>query len=278
MLCQRYLSSLVLASVLLLCTSCKENIPVPRTNNPTSHNSAVAAAVSSSRNESAKTFDPNAPVWTHPRSDERADERKRMVDVLRQRYGMTDPNILRAMEAVPRHWFVPANVQRSAYVDGPQPIGYGQTISQPFIVAYMTQLLELLPESKVLEIGTGSGYQAAVLTEFTPHVYTIEIVQPLGKRAMATFKQRSYNTIRAKIGDGYKGWSEHAPFDAVIVTCAPDHIPKPLIDQLKPGGRIVIPVGSQWGVQDLMLVTKNKDGKLKRQSKMPVRFVPLTRD
>jgi protein-L-isoaspartate(D-aspartate) O-methyltransferase len=165
-----------------------------------------------------------------------------------------------------------------AYEDGPQPIGHGQTISQPFIVAYMTQLLELTSESKVLEIGTGSGYQAAVLSELTPHVYTIEIVEPLGRRAIETFKQHGYNTIKTKIGDGYKGWLERAPFNAVIVTCAPDHIPQPLIDQLAPGGRIVIPVGHQWGVQDLLLVTKNPDGTLKKRSMLPVRFVPLTRD
>jgi protein-L-isoaspartate(D-aspartate) O-methyltransferase len=142
----------------------------------------------------------------------------------------------------------------------------------------MTEVLELKPESKVLEIGTGSGYQAAVLTEFTPHVYTIEIVEPLGKRAMSTFKEHGYHTIRAKVGDGYKGWPEHAPFDAVIVTCAPDHIPQPLIDQLKAGGKIVIPVGSQWFGQELLLVTKKNDGSLTRKSMMPVRFVPLTRD
>ena len=242
---------------------------------------AALAASSSRQNVTApptESADPNAPAWSHPRSDERTAERERLVSTLRRRYEMTDPNVLEAMGNVPRHWFMPSNVQRSAYVDGPQPIGHGQTISQPFIVAFMTQLLELSSESKVLEIGTGSGYQAAVLTEFTPHVYTIEIVEPLGKRAMTTFKKRGYNTIRAKIGDGYKGWPEHAPFDAIIVTCAPDHIPKPLIDQLKPGGKIVIPVGEQWWSQNLMLVTKDKDGKLEKKSVLPVRFVPLTRD
>ena len=251
---------------------CEQNAPNPNTNH-NSRSTDKETAVSES-----DSTDPNAPAWTHPRSDERADERKRMVDVLRRRYEMTDPNVLQAMADVPRHWFVPESVQRSAYYDGPQPIGHGQTISQPYIVAVMTQVLELSPESKVLEIGTGSGYQAAVLSEFTPHVYTIEIVDPLGKRAMKTFKQRGYHTITAKVGDGYKGWAKHAPFDAVIVTCAPDHIPKPLIEQLKPNGKIVIPVGSRRGVQDLLLVTKNADGTLKRESMMPVRFVPLTRD
>jgi protein-L-isoaspartate(D-aspartate) O-methyltransferase len=263
-----------LAAVLLLCISCKERIPVPRTNHhsdSTPNDSAAAVLPNTSS-------DPNAPAWTHPRSEERLDERAAMVEVLRRWYGMTDSNILQAMEAVPRHWFVPAGQQRAAYYDGPQPIGHGQTISQPFIVAYMTQLLELTPDSRVLEIGTGSGYQAAVLSEFTPHVYTIEIVEPLGKHAMEVFKERGYHTIQARIGDGYKGWPEYAPFDAVIVTCAPDHIPQPLIEQLKPGGKIAIPVGSQWGGQDLLLVTKKPDGTLNRQSKMPVRFVPLVRE
>ncbi|MEN8127110.1 MAG: protein-L-isoaspartate(D-aspartate) O-methyltransferase [Planctomycetota bacterium] len=275
MQCKQYRSYLfwMLAALLLASISCKERIPTPQTN----HNSA-AAVEASSPNKPARSSDPNTPAWTHPRSDERTAERAAMVDVLRRRYGMRDPNVLAAMEAVPRHWFMPSDVQRAAYVDGPQPIGHGQTISQPFIVAFMTGLLELSDESKLLEIGTGSGYQAAVLSEFTPHVYTIEIVEPLGKRAIEVFQQRGYDTIRAKIGDGYKGWPQHAPFDAVIVTCAPDHIPKPLVEQLKPGGVIVIPVGSQWGVQDLMLVTKKPDGTLERASKMPVRFVPLTRD
>jgi protein-L-isoaspartate(D-aspartate) O-methyltransferase len=273
----RYNSCLVgvLAIVLLLlCISCKDRIPVPRA----AHNSSDEVGASSPQIVPPESYEPNDLAGTHPRSDERIDERRQMVNVLRRQYHVTDPNILQAMLDVPRHWFVPASQQRAAYYDGPQPIGYGQTISQPFIVAYMTQCLDLSPESKVLEIGTGSGYQAAVLSEFTQHVYTIEIVEPLGKRAMETFKHRGYNTIRVKIGDGYKGWPEYAPFDAVIVTCAPDHIPQPLVDQLKPDGKIVIPVGSRWGVQELLLVTKKPDGTLKRESKMPVRFVPLTRD
>ncbi len=264
---------LVLAGILLLVgISYKGNIPASRA----SDNSAAAS--SSSQNEPAPSPDPNTAAWVHPRSDERMAERERLVDVLRRRYEMGDPNVLRAMGEVPRHWFVPSSQQSAAYQDNPLPIGHGQTISQPFIVAYMTQLLELTPESKVLEIGTGSGYQAAVLSELTPHVFTIEIVEGLGERAMATFAERGYGTITAKIGDGYKGWPQYAPFDAVIVTCAPDHIPQPLVEQLKPGGKIVIPVGSQWGVQDLMLVTQGKDGKLVKKSMLPVRFVPLVRE
>jgi protein-L-isoaspartate(D-aspartate) O-methyltransferase len=265
---------LVLASILLLVgISCKGSIPAPlASDNP------AAAAQPASQNKPAQSPDPNAAAWVHPRSGERADERGQMVRVLKRRYEMTDPNVLRAMLDVPRHWFVPSSQQSAAYQDNPLPIGHGQTISQPFIVAYMTHLLELTPESNVLEIGTGSGYQAAVLSELTPHVYTIEIVEPLGRQAMETFKERGYHTIQAKIGDGYKGWPQHAPFDAVIVTCAPDHIPQPLVDQLKSGGKIVIPVGHTWGIQDLLLVTKDTDGSLERKSMMPVRFVPLTRD
>ena len=264
----RYSSILIWAMGAILCVSCEAKTPISQTH----HNGH------SDKNSSSAAADPNDVAWIHPRSGERLRDRERMVDMLRGVYTMSDPNVLAAMKAVPRHWFVPENAQWLAYEDGPQSIGHGQTISQPFIVAFMTQVLDLSPEHKVLEIGTGSGYQAAVLTEFTPHVYTIEIVEPLGKRALEVFRKRGYHTIRAKIGDGYKGWPEYAPFDAIIVTCAPDHIPKPLIEQLKPKGRIVIPVGSQWGVQDLLLITKNKDGTLKQRPMMPVRFVPLTRD
>ena len=190
---------LVSIPALLLCISCKENIPVPYTN----HDPTPAAA--SSQTASPKPSDPNTVQWTHPRSDERAEDREQLVSILKRRYEMTAPNILQAMADVPRHWFMPANVQRVAYEDGPQPIGHGQTISQPFIVAYMTQLLELTSESKVLEIGTGSGYQAAVLSELTPHVYTIEIVEPLGRHAIETFKHRAYNTIRTKNGNIRRG-------------------------------------------------------------------------
>ena len=267
-----FLTILVWVVIVGLIADCEKNASSPHAdaNTPSSEKEP---AVSQS-----KLTDPNIPQWIHPRSKERLEDRERMVAVLKQRYEMTDETILQIMQDVPRHWFVPASQQRAAYADSPLPIGHGQTISQPFIVATMTQLLELTHTSKVLEIGTGSGYQAAVLSEFTPHVYTIEIVEPLGTRAMAVFAERGYRTIISKIGDGYKGWPEHAPFDAVIVTCAPDHIPQPLIDQLKPDGKIIIPVGQTWAIQDLLLATKNKDGLLMRESKMPVRFVPLVRD
>jgi protein-L-isoaspartate(D-aspartate) O-methyltransferase len=221
--------------------------------------------------------DPNY-TWHRPRSQERLDERRTMVRQMKYLYGFNDSRILQVMENVPRHWFIPANVQSQAYADHPLPIGYDQTISQPYIVAYMTSMLDLNPNSKVLEIGTGSGYQAAVLAELTPHVYTIEIVKPLAERAQQTFKKHDYKTIKAKHGDGYLGWPEFAPFDAIIVTCAPDHIPQPLLDQLKPGGQMCIPVGGVYQTQSLLLVTKTKDGRLQKQSRMLVRFVPLTRD
>jgi protein-L-isoaspartate(D-aspartate) O-methyltransferase len=223
--------------------------------------------------------DPNKqPQWNHPRSDERISDRQKMVQTIRRRYRFDNEPVLAAMLNVPRHWFVPAAANAMAYEDTPLSIGYDQTISQPFIVAYMTSLLGLTPQMKVLEIGTGSGYQAAVLSEFTPYVYTIEILRPLAKKAQQKLSEYGYDTIKVKIGDGYKGWPQYAPFDAIIVTCAPDHIPQPLIDQLKIGGKIVIPVGQAYYIQDLLLVTKKDDGSLEKKSMMPVRFVPLLRD
>ncbi len=233
---------------------------------------------SASSNEPNQTETNRQPDWKHPRSNERLDDREKMVKVIRDRYSFGNEAVLSAMLNVPRHWFVPKITQVLAYADRPLPIGHGQTISQPFIVAFMTGLLELTPKMKVLEIGTGSGYQAAVLSEFTPNVYTIEILAPLAKRAQAQLSKRGYNTIKTKLGDGYKGWPEYAPFDAIIVTCAPDHIPQPLLDQLKPNGKIVIPVGEEGYVQDLLLVTKKTDGSLEKKSMMPVRFVPLLRE
>lgn len=227
--------------------------------------------------ESPAPQDPNAVTWAHPRSDERLKERKRMVKQIRDFYELRDEKVLEAMLNVPRHWFIPDNMQSQAYADSPLPIGHGQTISQPFIVAFMTSILELDPNDVVLEIGTGSGYQAAVLTEFTPHVYSIEIVEPLAETAKKTLKEKGYKTIQVRCGDGYKGWPEYSPFDAIIVTCAPDHIPAPLLEQLKPEGKIIIPVGGEYETQDLILVTKDNRGKIIKKSMMPVRFVPLIR-
>ena len=213
-----------------------------------------------------------------PRTSEADAERRNMVERQIKARGVSDPKVLEAMRVVPRHWFVPPELRSVAHSDQPLPIGEGQTISQPYIVAIMTEALHLSAESKVLEIGTGSGYQAAVLSEITPHVFTIEIVEPLARRAIATFKGRGYGTIQARVGDGYAGWPEHAPFDAIIVTCAPDHIPPRLIEQLKPGGRMCIPVGGEGGLQELIVATKKPDGALKQESLIPVRFVPMTGD
>jgi protein-L-isoaspartate(D-aspartate) O-methyltransferase len=205
-------------------------------------------------------------------------EKERMQMVARQiaARGVTDPATLEAMRKVPRHLFVPAEAELYAYDDRPLPIGYGQTISQPFIVAYMTAILNLKKEHSVLEIGTGSGYQAAILAEIVKEVYTIEIVGPLGIRARDLLDSR-YDNIDVKIDDGYFGWSEHAPFDAIIVTAAAGQIPPSLIQQLRGGGRMIIPVGSPYQVQQLMLVEKTNEGKIRTTGVMPVRFVPFRR-
>jgi protein-L-isoaspartate(D-aspartate) O-methyltransferase len=199
-----------------------------------------------------------------------------MVAVIR-RYGLTDEKILAAMAAVPRHEFVPSSQSRRAYADGPLPIGYGQTISQPYIVAEMTRQLKLTAESKVLEIGTGSGYQAAVLTEFTPKVFTIEIIEALAESAEERLARLGYSTVQTRRGDGYHGWAEEAPFDAIIVTAAAGQIPPPLVEQLADGGRMVIPVGGPFSIQTLMLVEKGADGSIRSRQLMAVRFVPLVR-
>lgn len=181
-----------------------------------------------------------------------------------------------AMRKVPRHRFVLSGDERHAYDNRPLPIGHGQTISQPFIVALMTDFLDLKPTDRVLEIGTGCGYQAAVLAELAREVYTIEIVEPLGREAAQRLKTLGYRNVTAKIGDGYQGWAEHAPFDAVMVTAAARDVPQPLVDQLKPGGRLVIPVGSQGGSQILYVMEKQPDGQVSRRAVLAVRFVPLT--
>ncbi len=189
--------------------------------------------------------------------------------------GITDNRVLKAMGKVPRHQFVPKLYRRLAYSDRPLPIGEGQTISQPYIVALMTQALGLKGDERVLEIGTGSGYQAAVLAEIVREVYSIEINERLGKSAQERLKQLGYNNVKVKIGDGYLGWPEYAPFDGIIVTCAPEDIPSPLIEQLAQGGRMVIPVGKEDQIQTLFLLTKDETG-IKKKAIIPVRFVPMT--
>lgn len=190
--------------------------------------------------------------------------------------GVADPGVIKAMRKVKRHLFVPKRYQAYSYDDHPLPIGEGQTISQPYIVAFMTEALGLSPRDRVLEIGTGSGYQAAILAELVDKVYTIEIVKILAKRATQTLEKQGYKNIAVKEGDGYKGWPEKAPFDAIIVTCAPENIPGPLVQQLKEGGRMIIPVGKRGSIQRLVKLTK-RDGKIRKQEEMLVRFVPMVK-
>jgi protein-L-isoaspartate(D-aspartate) O-methyltransferase len=217
--------------------------------------------------------------------DDRAAERRRMVEEIAAQAGLVaretgraefDARVLAAMAKVPRHEFVPEAQRQSAYRDRPLSIGAGQTISQPFIVALMTDLLALEPGDRVLEIGTGSGYQGAVLAELAAQVYSIEIVESLGLSAAKAFARLGYDNVHTRIGDGYQGWPEEAPFDAIVVTAAPDHVPPALIEQLKPGGRLVIPVGTL--MQELLVITKAEDGSTTREEIVPVQFVPFTRE
>jgi protein-L-isoaspartate(D-aspartate) O-methyltransferase len=187
------------------------------------------------------------------------------------------PEVLEAMRTVPRHAFVPENLRALAYEDRPLPIGYGQTISQPFIVALMTDLLDTEPGDRVLEIGTGSGYQAAVLAPLVDEVYSIEIVPGLGERAAAVLEELGYANVETKVADGYYGWPEVAPFDGIVVTAAANQIPPPLVEQLNPGGRMVIPIGGPFAAQQLMLVEKQQDGGITTRQVLPVQFVPFTR-
>jgi protein-L-isoaspartate(D-aspartate) O-methyltransferase len=188
-----------------------------------------------------------------------------------------DPAVLRAMREVPRHRLVPEEVRRFAYENRPLPIGYEQTISQPYIVALMTHLLKPRPEDHVLEIGTGSGYQAAILSRLVRRVHSIDIVEPLARRADARLRELGYSNIEVRVGDGYAGWPERAPFDKILVTAGADHVPGPLLDQLRPGGRMVIPLGDRPDTLELTVVDKDRKGRVRKRALLPVRFVPLTR-
>ncbi len=204
---------------------------------------------------------------------QRKEEREEMVESQLVEKGITDQKVLAAMRRVPRHHFVPPAQKEQAYGDFPLPIGYGQTISQPFIVAYMTQALDLKPHEKILEIGTGSGYQAAILSQLCAEVFTIEIVEPLGRQAQKTFAALGYKNITGRVGDGYRGWPEEGPFDAIILTAAPPHVPGPLLEQLSMGGRVILPEGDAF--QRLVIIRKTEKG-YQRTELLPVAFVPMT--
>ena len=218
-------------------------------------------------------------------ADDYAQARQHLVEVIEQDVRDTslyldkealDPRVMAAMGKVPRHEFVPAIQRPKAYTNRPLPIGYGQTISQPYIVALMSDLIKPQAGDKVLELGTGSGYQAAILAELTGQVYSIEIIEALGKQADERLSRLGYDNITLRIGDGYYGWEEHAPFDAIVVTAAASHVPPPLVAQLKPGGRMIIPVGSRFLTQQLVLIEKEPGGQLITRQILPVKFVPLT--
>jgi protein-L-isoaspartate(D-aspartate) O-methyltransferase len=197
-----------------------------------------------------------------------------MVEEHMEKRGIRDQDVLRAVRTVPRHEFVPKESRDASYEDRPLSIGYGATISQPYIVAAMTELLDVAPDHRVLEIGTGSGYQAAVLSVLVSTVYSIEIVPELGAAAKAALQRLGYRNVQVRVGDGYRGWPEHAPFDRIILTAAPPQVPQALIDQLRPGGKLVAPVG-EAGEQHLLVIDKGRDGRLQRRSVFPVMFVPM---
>jgi protein-L-isoaspartate(D-aspartate) O-methyltransferase len=232
---------------------------------------ALLAASTSPTSASA----PATKTWTPPTFTARQKDRDEMVKLIEELYGTTDDPTLAALAACPRHEYLEEKYAAQAYDDSPLPIPNGQLISQPCIVGQMTTCLKLKPTSKVLEIGTGSGYQASILTYLTPNVYTIEIIKPLAETAAARFTRLGYTTIHTRIADGFNGWPEEAPFDAIIVTCAAGQIPPPLVKQLAPGGIMMIPVGQPFATQSLMQVTKDPDGTVRSKSLAPVRFVPL---
>ena len=218
-------------------------------------------------------------------ADDYAQARQHLVEVIEQDVRDTslyldkealDPRVMAAMGKVPRHEFVPAIQRHRAYTNRPLPIGHGQTISQPYIVALMSDLIKPQAGDRVLELGTGSGYQAAILAELTGQVYSIEIIEALGKQADERLSRLGYDNITLRLGDGYYGWEEHAPFDAIVVTAAASHVPPPLVAQLKPGGRMIIPVGSRFLTQQLVLIEKEPGGQLITRQILPVKFVPLT--
>jgi protein-L-isoaspartate(D-aspartate) O-methyltransferase len=234
---------------------------------PFTSESTVRASQSQTQDEAVKTK-------TDVKDDEYADRRRRMIEKQLRSRDIVDRRVLEVMQAVQRHLFVPLRVRESSYRDGPLPIGHDQTISQPYIVALMTQLARTRPDAKALDVGTGSGYQAAVLAKLCTHVYSIEIVEPLATEAKRRLKELGYDNVTVRCGDGYQGWLEHAPFDLIIVAAAPNHVPQPLVDQLAVGGRLIIPVGKFS--QRLTVIEKLEDGSIREMNVIPVVFVPMT--
>jgi len=273
-------SALLLVALASVCpvlsTACSSRAERPVGTQPAPATRPVAATQPTSAATTQAGRPPKPPAAAEYADLRQAMVRSQIAEPDDDRLPVTDPRVLEAMRAVPRHVFAPSYLPSAAYGDWPLPIGHGQTISQPYIVALMTQLLKLGPDSSVLEIGTGSGYQAAVLAHLTPHVYTIEIVEPLARQAMRVLGEQRYDTVQCRIGDGHNGWPEAAPFDGIIVTCAADQLPKPLWDQLKVGGRIVIPIGRPDSIQRLEVITKTADGQRQQETVIPVRFVPMT--
>ncbi len=274
--------SLLLVLVLFLIifaptTSTKPELSFASENKGADANQASTDANEQSKQKQKDTKDEKVPrpEHTHPAFTQRSDERARMVNWQIRDRGVDDPNTLASLHTVPRHAFVRLRDLRRAYNDQPLPIGLGQTISQPYIVAYMTEALKLRPEFKVLEIGTGSGYQAAVCAEIVREVYTIEILEELAESARERLKKLGYRNVFARAADGYFGWKEKGPFDAIIVTCAAGFVPPPLIEQLKPDGQMILPLGSPFGAQTLVLITKDDKGKVHSRRLLPVRFVPM---
>jgi protein-L-isoaspartate(D-aspartate) O-methyltransferase len=275
-----FLDLLSIGLILFVVVACRSPVAPMATTATTAPGTDTTPAVVSTATQTAAaptiTSTATQAAATPTAEDPFATARERLVKSTIVDRGVTDPAVVEAMRAVPRHRFVPDEYLDQAYADHPLPIGYGQTISQPYIVALMTQMLNLDSGDKVLEIGTGSGYQAAVLAEMTEQVYTIEIVPELAERARATLDQVGYDYVVSKQADGYWGWEEHAPFDAIIVTAAPDHIPQPLLYQLVDGGSMVIPVGPPGGYQSLWVISREGD-EFNNYNWGGVRFVPLTR-
>jgi protein-L-isoaspartate(D-aspartate) O-methyltransferase len=265
-------------SLLLILGSCgrdttaSRNSPKDSLSNPRDNPNARGNVAEVQENKAATKQKMNKPNSSE--NDLQSRKRLEMVNYQIRRRGIKDRRVLEAMERIPRHLFVADDLQSRAYDDGPLPIGYGQTISQPYIVALMTELVRPEPGDRALDIGTGCGYQAAVLSELVEKVYSIEILEPLAEEAKLRLNRLGHKNVELRCGDGYQGWAEHAPFQIIIVAAAPDHVPQPLVNQLAPNGRMVIPVGH--GSQELLLIEKSADGSVRHTNITAVSFVPMT--